>query len=260
MSAANTKEAQPTTSSQSTNDDRYVPDAEWRDNDLKWQNAADYAAAIHLNRSFLRGETRSTVYHCAPVYSETLPLVKGLLRLHDFGILTFEGQPQLQEKPELVEDDDGKTFWYGRKQRAYLSFLLPRLGGPISSASLQTFCDLLLQHPSIVTQIVDDSIGRTPRSASANIRSNTAEERYPLTLERTASTADELQQAEFEVFTGIPGWIEEAEWPSFGCNAIDRAWPLEFTVAAREWDEPLDLEALVESLAVASGMGRAYAE
>ena len=62
------------------------------------------------------------------------------------------------------------------------------------------------------------------------------------------------------MFTGIPGWTEEADWSSFGCNAIDRAWLLEFTVAARRWDEPLDLEALVERLAVASGMGRAYAE
>ncbi len=185
--------------------------------------------------------------------------MKGLLCLHDFGILTLGGQPQLQEKPEIIEYD-GKSVWYGTKQRAYLSFLMPRLGESISSASLQTFCDLLLQHPSVVTQILDDSTGRTPRSAPAKIRSNIAEERYPLTLERTASTADGLEQAEFDVFTGIPGWIEEAEWPSFGCNAIDRAWPLEFTVAARQWDEPLDLEALVESLAVASGMGRAYAE
>lgn len=98
MGAANTKEAQPTTSSQSTNDDRDVPGVELRENKLKWQNAANYADTIRLNRSFLCGETRSTVYHCGPVFSETLPLVKGLLRLHDFGILTLEGQPQLQEK------------------------------------------------------------------------------------------------------------------------------------------------------------------
>lgn len=60
--------------------------------------------------------------------------------------------------------------------------------------------------------------------------------------------------------TTISGSRQAAEWPSFKCNAVDRAWPLEFIVAARQWDEPLDLEALVESLAVASGMGRAYAE
>ncbi|CAF9937188.1 hypothetical protein IMSHALPRED_011054 [Imshaugia aleurites] len=193
MGAANTKEAQPTTSSQSTNDDRDVPGVELRENKLKWQNAANYADTIRLNRSFLCGETRSTVYHCGPVFSETLPL----------------DSRSYKKKPELIEDD-GKSFWYGTKQRAYLKFLVPRLGGSISSASLQTFCDLLMQHPSVVTHILGDFTGRTPRSPPAKIRSNTAEKRYPLTLERTASTADELEQAECDVFTGIPGWIEEA--------------------------------------------------
>lgn len=254
MGAANTKEAQPTASSRSTNDRLHIPDAERRENDLRWEKAEDFATVICLNRSFLRGETRSTVYHRAPVDAETLPLVESLLRLHDFGILTHDGQPQLQENPELITLN-GKSFWYGRKQRAFLCLLVPRLEGPISSYSLQTFCDLLLQHPSIITHILND-----PRSAPAKIQSNTAEERYPLTLERTATIVKKLERAEYSVYTRIPGWIEEAEWPSFGCDAIDRAWPLEITVAARRWNEPLDLEALVESLAVASGMGRAYAE
>ena len=259
MGAANTKEAQPTACSRSANNRPDIFDAERRENDLRWEKAENFAAVIRLNRSFLHGETRSTVYHGAPVDSETLPLVESLLRLHDFGILTYTGQPQLQENPEFITVN-GRSFWYGTKQRAFLCFLVPRLEGPISSANLRTFCDLLLRHPSVVTHIVDDSPERTPRSAPAKIQSNTVEEHYPLTLERKATTAEELERAEFSVYTGIPGWIKEAEWPSFRCNAIDRAWPLEITVAARQWDEPLDLEALIESLAVASGMSRAYAE
>lgn len=81
---------------------------------------------------------------------------------------------------------------------------------------------------------MDDIPGRTPDSAPAEVQDNTAEERDPLTLERTASTTEELEEKEFDVFTSIPGWMKEAEWPEFGCDAIDRACPLEFTVAARQ--------------------------
>lgn len=79
------------------------------------------------------------------------------LRLHDFGILTITEQPQVQETSSF-RTVDGKSFWFGTKQRAFLEFLVPRLGGPIMPASLQAFCDLLLQHPSIVTPIVYGTI------------------------------------------------------------------------------------------------------
>ncbi|CAD6568545.1 MAG: hypothetical protein ASARMPRED_001856 [Alectoria sarmentosa] len=232
MSAANTKEAQPTASSQSNIDHQDVPGAERRKNNLRWHEVDNYAAAIRLNRSYLLGETWSTIYSCGLINAETLPLVEGLLRLHDFRILTFSGQPQLRETPELITVY-GKSFWYGTKQRAYLDLLVPRLGEPILSASLQTFCHLLLHHPGVVTQIKDDIPGRTPYSPPAEVQDNFAEERYPLTLKRTAPTAEEPDEKEFDVFTGTPGWIKEAEWPEFGCDAIDRARPLEFTVAAR---------------------------
>ena len=96
-------EGGPTTASpQSTIDHQDVPDAERRRKNLRWHELENYAAAIRLNRSYLLGETRSTIYSRGPINAETLPLVEGLLRLHDFGILTFSGQPQLRETPELI--------------------------------------------------------------------------------------------------------------------------------------------------------------
>ena len=39
-----------------------------------------------------------------------------------------------------------------------------------------------------------------------------------------------------------------------------RAAPFEILVAARRWDDPLDLLKLVESVAIEAGMTRAYAD
>lgn len=124
----------------------------------------------------------------------------------DFGIWTLDRQPQLQEKPEIISDDDGESVWYGAKQRripAILNATTRRIRSrpPAYKPSATCYCNIqVLLH--IFWTI---STGRTPRSAAAKIRSNTAEERYPLTLERTASTADELERAEFDVVHGYSG-------------------------------------------------------
>ena len=105
-----------------------------------WDNAADYADLLDLNRQFLRGELGFTCYHMGPIYSETQPMVPGLLRLHDFGILTLESQPSKTVGPTYEEckccED---TYWQRTQHRAFITFLLPRSEDWVSVAELERF-------------------------------------------------------------------------------------------------------------------------
>lgn len=55
--------------------------------------ATDFSQLCALNRQFLLGKIPETPYHCGPIEDETRPLVNGLLKLHDFHLLTDNSQP-----------------------------------------------------------------------------------------------------------------------------------------------------------------------
>lgn len=63
----------------------------------KWSKAENYGELVHLNRCYLQGALYDTPYYSAPIDAETHELLPGLLRLHDFGIITIGSQPQRLE-------------------------------------------------------------------------------------------------------------------------------------------------------------------
>ncbi|RMX85879.1 hypothetical protein D0868_15255 [Hortaea werneckii] len=64
-----------------------------------WRLAESFQELLDLNRKFMRGESKRSCYHSAPIFDETVALVPGLLRLHDYGMLTMESQPGTAPPP-----------------------------------------------------------------------------------------------------------------------------------------------------------------
>ena len=48
-------------------------------------------------KAFLKGKIKKTPYHCAPVNSETIPLLADLIRVNRAGFISVCGQPALDE-------------------------------------------------------------------------------------------------------------------------------------------------------------------
>lgn len=99
----------------------------WPDNEA-WYEASTYREVLNLNKAFIRGERKTTVYHYGPLNEETTPLISNILRLHEYGFLTHGGQPYQNDGPcpsddyVFAETEDACMEW---RQRPYLDFLVP---------------------------------------------------------------------------------------------------------------------------------------
>lgn len=93
-----------------------------------WAHAESWVKLLDLNRAYLRDETNMTLFYLGPIHDETRHMLPGPLRLHDFGLLTFESQPSNEQTTcEVLADSCPEiTYWARFKQRAFLSFLLPQ--------------------------------------------------------------------------------------------------------------------------------------
>lgn len=92
----------------------------------QWTAAEDWSDFLQLNRAFLSGEAKLSCYHLGPIIPETEPLVPGLLRLHDYGLLTHESQPSETKGPftDTCPCCDDESY-VETHQRPFLSFIMP---------------------------------------------------------------------------------------------------------------------------------------
>ena len=226
-------------------DDRGVDPITMEAGAREWYALQSYSGALSLNRLFLRGQRNCSIYHWGPLDPESGALVSGLFSLHDYGLLTYESQP-FEIKPQFIERGGG--WWSQRRQRPYLSFLLPQ-NDRIPKNSIENFCTFLLAHPKIVTII--NQRGKPFRTSMLD--------HHIVTKERVALSIKELYAEPFDPFSIVPR-EEKDESYEWGVEAIIRARCLDIQVASRSWDENVDLMNLVEGVAEAAGIGRVYAE
>ena len=252
-----------------THDICSIPVAEYNENQKAWHEASSYADCLALSRAYLRDERRSNPLMAGSIQPETFPLVPGLLRLHDYGIMTLESQPHDDGGPIVDHDyDDWSLKWRQRVQRAWLSFLIPRTQNQLPLSNIDAFCEAILAHPRIMTRIV----GVAPSSTEAPIVSQNIdsidENGYcRISDVRMACTERELRNTAYELETVIPPWEKdcpEGRWPVDWIDgdwpAVEATRPLEIDIVARDWDDDLDLQALVEQVAIKAGLRRVYIE
>lgn len=212
----------------------------------EWQASKTYGAALDLSRLSINGERNCSIHHAGSLDPESKELAAGLLEVHDYGMLTHNSQPFERLRPEIMQQGGG--FWAQVRQRPYLSFLIPQRDR-IAKEAVDRFCDALMAHPKIITRITE---------AGKPMRTN-LEESHAVTRERVALTIKELYA---EPWTGVThlhpmNVIEHQDWD---VEAITRAKPLDVAIAARSWDEDVDLITLVKDVAKEADFGTAYAE
>jgi hypothetical protein len=225
--------------------------------------------------------------------------VPGLLRLHDYSFLSVDSQPaelSLQEGAPQEWDDfrndeeygdshrpggeahdmipwakvqtetsleltkrGRKERWVLWQQRPYIELLLPRAEKEISSASVISFFLALQSHPAVVISVgalypKGHSLGTTfdgPTHTVSRMKLTSSKETLDDAVWRTMTT----------VFTYSAGCGTDDEYAWFGESAAVRnAEPLVFQVAAKNWDNDLDLLGLLEKLVVEAGLKPVYGE
>lgn len=121
----------------------------------QWRTAEDWEGFINLNRAFLRGESKLSCYHMGPTFEETDELAPILIRLHDYGILTFESQPTGVRGPYEENCSCCKNHQFVQKvQRPFVSFMLPQHSHEMSKDALSKFLVQLMIDDNFYTTIL----------------------------------------------------------------------------------------------------------
>lgn len=161
--------------------------------------------------------------------------MNGLLILHDFGLITDNGQPYQHDR----------AFKLGKKkaeyqQRPSVSFMIPS-----GDQSLKFFA-MLRNRQEIVVQACELHLYKAlPNS----------HEKVSISRERIAKEVKDLKSTKWkDVGWTFPSNISDEDY--YCLDVVKRSRPLLFQVVASEWEVPLDLLGLIEEVAVECGLPR----
>ncbi|GAB1736906.1 hypothetical protein NU219Hw_g8931t1 [Hortaea werneckii] len=228
---------------------------------LEWKSAESFQELLDFNRKFLRGESKRSCYHRGPIFNETVALVPGLLRLHDYGMLTVESQPSEDTAPTW-ENCPCCHFegWFQNQQRPYLVFVLP-YRDKIPKKVVRRFLVELLIDDDFYVHVWRDggscrwgSCHRDIRTASSFPQNWTTNIRKEATEKEGVASATPIPAQRLDLQCGC-----RAEVFQTYDNVMEDASPLLVRVLAKSWQET-DLQALVENAAIRAGVQPLYAD
>ncbi len=129
---------------------------------------------------------------------------------------------------------------------------------------MKTFHASLTAHPDLVSRITVTRRGAQPQGSNDSpevfVSDNFGTERYPIVRRRAAPTWMELERATFNMCAWSPSKPVKMDNSEWRCEAVGRTRPLEFWVAAREWDGGERVAGIIEELAIEAGWGRVFVE
>ncbi|KAI7548686.1 hypothetical protein KC343_g14115 [Hortaea werneckii] len=228
---------------------------------LEWKSAKSFQELLDLNRKFLRRESNRSCYHDGPIFDETIALVPGLLRLHDYGMLTVESQPSEDTAPTW-EDCPCCPFegWFQNQQRPYLVFILP-YHDKIPKEVVRRFLVELLIDDDFYAHVWRDGGSCRWDSCRKDVRTASSfPQDWTTNIRKQAKEKDGVASA-----TPFPAQRLDLQC---GCQAdvfrthekvMEKASPLLVRVLAKSWEET-DLQALVENAAIRAGVQPLYTE
>lgn len=212
---------------------------------MRWRAAANWPALIELNKQYIRlsqaGKSISTPYYPGPLDTETTELIPGLLRLHDYGLLTTGSQPACSGKEPPIRDID--KLWYQYKQWPFVDFVLLYEG----EATEKFFSDLINNH-TLITQIIDY------RSRQPALFPGSFDGSFTFTYVRRAEFPDELSNMAWIKSIGLPGptiSFEDAFFDGMNPALSDK---LLWCIVTTKYD--IDLLGLVERYAANAGLSK----
>ncbi|KXT04397.1 hypothetical protein AC578_3577 [Pseudocercospora eumusae] len=231
-----------------------------------WNDAESWQGFLDANRAFLRGEMSQSPYYHAQISEETKPLVESLLKLHDYGFLTYCSQPSRDDKDAYFIERDccakcgNKNGYHQRKQRAYLSFLFPV--GLLNPEAGDAFINELWKDEKLYLSII--TYERFCRSGCCRVGTKTISDfpgGWATHMSREAPTYQEAVESEFESSQFIDldcSYVLDAFMmanPSI-TSAVN---PFIFHVLAEDW-EPCDLAQHVIDAAERAGLEKTFPE
>jgi hypothetical protein len=113
-----------------------------------WNESSSWSEIVALNHAFVSGKTWSSTTQGAPLDPESAPLIPGLKRLHDYGIITTSSQPYSHGKRVTA---DGETLEY--KQRPFLEFTLPTMQPSVPKDKMQALIHALVAHDTMCASV-----------------------------------------------------------------------------------------------------------
>ncbi|RMZ23527.1 hypothetical protein D0859_12442 [Hortaea werneckii] len=229
--------------------------------ELEWMSAKSFQELLDLNRKFLRCESKRSCYHRGPIFNETIALVPGLLRLHDYGMLTVESQPS-QDTAPTWENCPCCPFegWFQNQQRPYLIFILP-YHDKIPKKAVRRFLVELLIDDDFYAHVWRDGGSCRWGNCRKDVRTASSfPQDWTTNIRKQAKEKDGVASA-----TPFPAQRLDLQC---GCQAdvfrthekvMEKTSPLLVRVLAKSWEET-DLQALVENAAIRAGVQPLYTE
>lgn len=171
--------------------------------DPRWYTATTFSELIALNKEFIQGKLKTTPYHGGPLETDDKEFIGKLLQLHDYGLLSDNGQDTVCTyggyTKEGVTSTMGKhkpAYYWDEERRGYLVFFVDLLENGILAESL-------------VNQIINSNLVYSiynfhTKEHTTNIKG----EKFNLTRNRAALTKEALQKTKWRYHTNIPAILK----------------------------------------------------
>jgi hypothetical protein len=112
---------------------------------VDWDGASDWSYLLDYNRDFIEGARTATPYSTYRLFEDE-SIHNGILRLHDYGIMVVDAQPDYHK---IGQDKGGK--WFEIKERAYLRCVIPSNLASVPTTKIETMLDMLIEAPHLET-------------------------------------------------------------------------------------------------------------
>jgi hypothetical protein len=173
------------------------PPEEEQEIDQRWFMSTKFSDLIALNKEFVKGLLPMTPYHFGPLETTDKKFIAKLLKLHEYGLLTTNGQDSGceygQYVKEGVSDVMGKqAYYFDEERRAYIDFHVDLLENNFLAESL-------------LQQIVNSGLIYTIYNFHTKVTTSNIPktEKYNLTKGRASLTKETLKETKWDYSTNM---------------------------------------------------------
>ena len=156
--------------------------------DPRWVYCRNYTDLLKINKEFVEGIIKSTPYQCGPLDNPSPELVKNLIKLHQYGLLTVNGQESVCIGGKM----NYRKEWYDVEQRGYLDFHVQYNDIKLAESLLR-----YIKQTDLVYIVVDMNTGNTITNLSNEIK------RYNVTRDRSNKNKETLKITPWRYYTNI---------------------------------------------------------
>ncbi|RMX77681.1 hypothetical protein D0869_09691 [Hortaea werneckii] len=206
-----------------------------------WRLAESFQELLDLNRKFMRGESKRSCYHSAPIFDETVALPTW-----------HSATTDLNKMPLL--------FRRKTQQRPFLMFIIP-FHGKVPEEVIRRFLVELLIDDDFYAHIWRDEGSCRWEKCRKNIRTASSfPQDWATHTRKEAEKEEDLASAELrhQQLLDVQCGCETTIFATYD-NVMEDASPLLVRVLAKGWEET-NLQALVEDAAIRAGVQPLYAE